>query len=140
MGHSLIGLPDNGIFTGWGCQPHAQPPAWRTRPRYLLPSQTDRVTHLTPWYWVPILVAFYGTHELRWDYSYPPVTTWMSQNPALPTAPFGRRIFKRGRWRNTLTKVHLKGSGCAGINWLELAQHRIRYKDLLNKVMQFLVP
>jgi hypothetical protein len=25
--------------------------------------------------WVPSLVAFYDTHEVRWDYSYPPVTT-----------------------------------------------------------------
>jgi hypothetical protein len=27
----------------------------------------------TPRHWVPILFAFYDTHELRWDYSYPPV-------------------------------------------------------------------
>jgi hypothetical protein len=29
----------------------------------------------TPRHWVPILVASYGTHGLRWDYSYSPVTT-----------------------------------------------------------------
>jgi hypothetical protein len=29
----------------------------------------------TPRHWVPTLVAFYDTHELRWDYCYPPVTT-----------------------------------------------------------------
>jgi hypothetical protein len=30
----------------------------------------------TPMHRVPILVASYDTHWLRWDYSYSPVTTW----------------------------------------------------------------
>jgi hypothetical protein len=33
------------------------------------------VTQLYPRHWVPILVVFYHTHELRWDYYYPPFTT-----------------------------------------------------------------
>jgi hypothetical protein len=72
--HSRIGFHDNRIFVGWGCQPHAKPLTWRTRPPYLWPAETVCPSY-TPRHWVPILVAFYDTHELRWDYSYPPVTT-----------------------------------------------------------------
>jgi hypothetical protein len=71
---AFLGLIDNKIFTGWGCQPHAQPPIWRTRPPYLWPQETGWSSY-TPRHWVPILVAFYDMHELCWDYSYPPVTT-----------------------------------------------------------------
>jgi hypothetical protein len=36
-------------------------------------------TSYAPRHWVTILVAFYDTHELRWDSSYPPVTTRKTQ-------------------------------------------------------------
>jgi hypothetical protein len=26
---TFLGVPDNSIFTGWGCQSHVQPPTWR---------------------------------------------------------------------------------------------------------------
>jgi hypothetical protein len=66
-------FPDNRIFTGWDCQSHAQPPTWRTRLLYLWPKETGWLSYI-PIHWIPILVAFYDKHELRWDYSYPPVT------------------------------------------------------------------
>jgi hypothetical protein len=47
-------------------QPHAQPPSRRTRPLYLYPPEAG---------WLPVLVASYDTHGLRWVYSYSPVTT-----------------------------------------------------------------
>jgi hypothetical protein len=37
-----------------------------------------------------ILVAFYNTHELRWDYSYPPVTT--RRNGSVYIGSYGRLI------------------------------------------------
>jgi hypothetical protein len=49
----------------------------------------DRVTQLCPRHWVPILVTFYDTHELRWDYSSPPVTTRRTGTHSDPK--FGRR-------------------------------------------------
>jgi hypothetical protein len=51
------------FFTGWGRNPHAQPPSPRTRPLYLYPPEAG---------WLPILVAYYDTHALQWDYSYFP--------------------------------------------------------------------
>jgi hypothetical protein len=41
-------------------------PTRRTRPLYLYPPEAG---------WLPILVASYDTHGLRWDYSYSSVTT-----------------------------------------------------------------
>jgi hypothetical protein len=63
----------------WGCEYHAQPPTWRARPPYLWPPETGWPSY-TPRHWVPILVVFYDTHELRWDCSYPPVTTRIYRN------------------------------------------------------------
>jgi hypothetical protein len=61
-----LGFPDNRIFTRWSCQPHAQPPTRRTRPPYLCPPETGNPA-ITP--------GTYDKQELRWEYSYPPVTT-----------------------------------------------------------------
>jgi hypothetical protein len=41
-------------------------PTWKTRPLYLYPPEAG---------WLPILVASYDTHGLRWGYSYSPVNT-----------------------------------------------------------------
>jgi hypothetical protein len=71
---AFLGFSDKRIFTVGSFQPHAQPPTWRTRPPYLWPPETGWPSY-TPRHWVHILVAFYDTHEVRWDYSYPPVTT-----------------------------------------------------------------
>ena len=63
-------FPDRQFFTGWGCQPHAQPPAWRTR------------SHIyNPWDWMAQLYPqALGTHFSRLlraslGYSLIPVTT-----------------------------------------------------------------
>jgi hypothetical protein len=66
---AFLGFPYNRSFTGWSCQPHAQPPTLRTRPPYLWPPETGWPSY-TPRHWVPILVAFYDTHELRWECYY----------------------------------------------------------------------
>jgi hypothetical protein len=68
---AFLGFTANRIFTGWGSEPHAQSLNLKddtsafVTPGYIM-------SQLYPKHWVHILVAFY---ELRWDYSYPPVTT-----------------------------------------------------------------
>jgi hypothetical protein len=62
------------LFRGWGCWPHAQPQTRGTRPPYLWPLKTGWPGY-TPRYWVPILVASYDRHELRWGSSYSPAPT-----------------------------------------------------------------
>jgi hypothetical protein len=71
---AFLGFPDNRIFMGWGCQPHAQPPTRGMRPLYLWPEETGWPSY-TPRHWVPIFVTSYDMPELCWDYPYPPVAT-----------------------------------------------------------------
>jgi hypothetical protein len=47
--------------------PVLQPPTWRTRSPYLYPLETGWLSYNTPRHRVPILVASYDTHGLRWD-------------------------------------------------------------------------
>jgi hypothetical protein len=71
----FLGFPDNRIFHGGAVNPTPDPqPGGPGLRIYDHRRQGDPAippgTH-----WVPILVAFYDTHELRWDCSYTPVTT-----------------------------------------------------------------
>jgi hypothetical protein len=50
--------------------------------------------------------------------------------------PLGR---SRRRWENT-TKLDLQEVGCWGIDWIDLAQDRDRWRALVNVVMNFRVP
>jgi hypothetical protein len=55
----------------WGeVEPHAQPPTWRTRSPYSYPLETGWPNY-TPRHRILILVAFYDTHGLQWDFSLP---------------------------------------------------------------------
>jgi hypothetical protein len=71
---AFLGFSDSTILTGWGCQHYAQLPTWRTRPPYLWPPEIGWPSY-TSRHGLTILVTFYDTHELCWNYSYPPVTT-----------------------------------------------------------------
>jgi len=50
--------------------------------------------------------------------------------------PFGR---PRGRWENNIT-MELLEVGCGGIDWIELAQDRDRWRALVTAVMNLRVP
>jgi hypothetical protein len=62
------------FLQGRVASPVLHPPTWRTTSPYLYPLETGWPSY-TPRHRVPILVASYDTHGLRWDYSYSPVTT-----------------------------------------------------------------
>jgi hypothetical protein len=50
--------------------------------------------------------------------------------------PLGR---PRCRWENNI-KMDLQEVGCGGMDWIELAQDRDRWRALVNVVMNFHVP
>ena len=66
-------FPNRQFSMGWGCQPYAQPPTWRTRSHIY--NLWDWVAQLYLRHWIPILVTFYDMHGLQWDYSLIPVAT-----------------------------------------------------------------
>jgi hypothetical protein len=59
-------LLNNFLFYRVGLLAPRPTPSRRTRPLYLYPTEAG---------WLPILVASYDMHRLRWGYSYSPVTT-----------------------------------------------------------------
>ena len=50
--------------------------------------------------------------------------------------PLGR---SRRRWEFTI-KMDLQEVGCGGMDWIELAQDRDRWRALVNAVMNLMVP
>ena len=50
--------------------------------------------------------------------------------------PLGR---PRSRWEENI-KMAVQEVGCGGMNWIELAQDRDRWRAFLNVVMNFWVP
>ena len=50
--------------------------------------------------------------------------------------PLGR---SRRRWEDNI-KMYLQEVGCGGMDWIELAHHRDRWRALVNAVMNLRVP
>jgi hypothetical protein len=50
--------------------------------------------------------------------------------------PMGR---PRRRWEDD-TKMDLQEVGCGGMDWIDLAQDRVRWRALVNAVMNLRVP
>jgi hypothetical protein len=50
--------------------------------------------------------------------------------------PLGR---PRGKWEDNI-KIDLKEVGCAGHDWIELAQDRDRWRAIVNAIMNLWVP
>ena len=55
--------------------------------------------------------------------------------------PEGRRSLgtPRRSWEDNTT-IDLQGVGCGGVDWIELAQDRDRWRALVNAVMNLRVP
>jgi hypothetical protein len=75
MGHSFPWISWQQDFYKVGLSNLCPNPTWRTKPPYSWPLETGWRSY-TPRHWIPMLFAFYKTHELHWDYLYPSVTTW----------------------------------------------------------------
>jgi len=62
-------------------------------------------------------------------------------NRVLVVKPEGRRPLgrPRSRWEDNI-KMNIQEVGCGGMDWIELAQGRDRWRALVNAVMNLLVP
>jgi len=59
----------------------------------------------------------------------------------LVSKPWGKRPLgiPRRRWADNI-KMDLQEVGCGGMDWIELAQNRNRWRALVNAVMNLRVP
>jgi hypothetical protein len=46
---------------------------------------------------------------------------------------------KNRRWKNYI-KMDLQEVGCGGVDWIELAQDKERWRALMNAVMNLMIP
>jgi hypothetical protein len=53
--------------------------------------------------------------------------------------PEGKRPLGRPKWEDNI-KMDLQEVGCGGMDWIELAQDRGRWRALVNAVMNLWVP
>jgi hypothetical protein len=60
---------------------------------------------------------------------------------ALVRKPEGKRPLgrPRRRWEDNI-KMDFQEVGCGGMDWIELAQHKDRWRALLNAVMNLRIP
>jgi hypothetical protein len=79
--------------------------------------------------------------RLRWAGHVARMREWRGAYRALVRKPEGRRPLgrPRRRWENNI-KIDLREVGWEGIDWIDLAQDRNRWRAVVNTVMKFRVP
>jgi len=106
------------------------------------------VTHVTIWLftmnerWIsPHIVRVIKSRRMRWVGHVALMRDMRDVYRVLVGKPEGKRPLgrPRNRWDDNI-KMYLQEVGCGGVDWIELAQDRDRWRALANAIMYLRVP
>jgi hypothetical protein len=118
--------------------------------RRILEPKRDEVTgewrklyneKLNDLYCSPTVVRVIKSRRMRWTGHVARMGEGRDVYRVLVGKPEGKRPLGRPRrkWENSI-KMDLQEVGCGGMDWIELAQDRDRWRDLVNTLMNLRVP
>jgi len=89
----------------------------------------------------PVVVWVIKSRRMRWAGHVARMVERRGVYMVLVEKPEGRRPLGRPRrkWEDNI-KMDLQKVGCGGINWIELAQDRDRWRAIVNAIMNLRVP
>jgi len=92
-------------------------------------------------YCSPNIVRIIKSRRLRWAWHVARMGEGKGVYRVLVGKPEGKRPLGRSRrrWEDNI-KMDLQEVGCGGIDWIELAQDKDRWRALVNAVMNLRVP
>jgi hypothetical protein len=100
-----------------------------------------RNEELSDLYSSPNTVRMIKSRRMRWAGHVAPMGECTGVYRVLVGKPEGKRPMGRPRcrWKNNI-KMNLQEVGCGSIDWIELAQDREKWRELVNAVMNLRVP
>jgi hypothetical protein len=89
----------------------------------------------------PNIIRVIKSRRLRWTGHVARMREMKGAYRVLVGKPEGRRplVRPRRRWEDNI-KMDVRDVGCGGIDWIDLAQDRDRWRALVNTVMNLRVP
>ena len=92
-------------------------------------------------YCSPNVVRVIKSRKMKWAGHVARMDERMGEYRVLVGKPEGKRLLgrPRRRWEDNI-KMDLQEVGCGGMEWIELAQDRDRWRELVNAVMNLRAP
>jgi hypothetical protein len=93
---------------------------------------------MTPCHWVNNIIRVIKSRRMRWAGHVTRMGEGRGAYRILVGRPEGRRPLgrPRRRWEDNI-KMDLQKVGCRGMDWIDMAQDRDRWRAVVNAVMNF---